>query len=308
MNQEYKTFVVINPKSADGSTGKNLNSLLSKLKSIGQFTHYLTESQSHATVLTNNALKKGYNRIIAIGGDGTFNEVSNGFFENNHLINDKAVLGFISGGTGADFIRTLEIPANINRAIDKIVLNKIKKIDIAKIISLDEYGQKIERYFLNASNIGLGGDVVKKVNSSTKLLGGFATFLVSTIETAMKYENQKVKIILDNETILEDVFSNIIVANGRFCGGGMKFLPSAEVNDGLLDILTIGDINKLEFFENIFKVYRGTHLEFEKITTKKAKKIEIITEKRLRVETDGENCGFTPAKYEIIPNILNIIA
>ncbi len=307
MNHTYNTFVVINPKSADGSTGKTLKKIISKLNKIGNFEYKLTENQGHATNLTKSAIKSGFNRIISIGGDGTFNETVNGFFENGNMINPQAVLGFISGGTGADFIRTLNLNSNIDNSINKIVKNQIKKIDIVKLISSTESNDKIERYFLNASNIGLGGDVVKKVNSSTKLFGGFATFLISTIETAMKYDNRKIKLIFDNKTTLESVFSNIIVANGRYCGGGMKFLPSAEINDGLLDVLTIGDINKLEFFENIFKVYKGTHLEFSKISTRQAKSLEILSDYQIRIETDGENCGFTPAKYQVIPNVLSVI-
>lgn len=307
MQKEYKTFVIFNPKSSDGNTGKNISNLISKLKKIGDFDYSLTNSQGHAIQLTKDALNTGYNRIIAVGGDGTFNEVANGFFHNEQLINKEAVLGLISGGTGADFIRTLKIPSNVNKSIDKIYENNIEKIDIGKIISNDESGNKIVRYFLNASNIGLGGDVVKKVNSSSKLLGGFATFLMSTVSTAMEFKNQKMKLTLDDNKVFENVYSNIIVGNGKYCGGGMKFLPDAEIDDGIFDILTIGDITKLEFFENILKVYRGTHLSFPKIELKKSTTFKVESNIKVRIDADGEECGFTPANYEILPNILKVI-
>ncbi|MFN8578061.1 MAG: diacylglycerol kinase family protein [Candidatus Sericytochromatia bacterium] len=303
---DYKTFVVINPKSSDGSTGKKITKLVDKLKKIGEFDYKLTKDKSHATELTRNAIKGNYNRIIAVGGDGTFNEVVNGFFINNEIIKDNIVLGLISGGTGADFIRTLEIPSNIDKAIYKIVDNNIKKIDLGKVTATSKSGDKITRYFLNASNIGLGGDVVKKVNNSSKVLGGFTTFLVKTISTAMEFKNKKLTLTYDEKSI-ENIYSNIIVANGKYCGGGMKFLPDASLDDELFDILTIGDINKVEFFENILKVYQGTHLKFHKIGVKKSKTLSIDSNEKVRIEADGEECGFTPAKFEIIPKILNII-
>ena len=307
MNHNYKTFIVFNPKSADGKTGKNLNNILKQLKSIGDFDYKLTDHSGHAKSLTTNSLKSGYNRIIAIGGDGTFNEVVNGFFEDNQLINPDAILGFISGGTGADFIRTAQIPKNINQAIDKIVSNQIKKIDIGKVNLVSESGDNIYRYFLNASNIGLGAEVVKKVNNSSKFMGGFASFLMATISTVIEYKNQKIKLDYDSKNTENRTFSNIIIANGKYCGGGMKFLPDAKIDDGQFDVLTIGDINKVEFVENIFKVYMGTHLKFAKISVKKSKIIEVTSPEKVRIETDGEECGFTPAKFEIIPNILKII-
>ncbi len=307
MHKQYKTFVIINPKSSDGNTGKNINLLTHKLKKIGEFDYTLTKGKNHATELTINAIKSEYNRIIAIGGDGTFNEVVNGFFYDEKIINNDVTLGLISGGTGADFIRTLEIPSNIDKAINKIVENNVKKIDLGKLISTNDSGEKVTRFFLNASNIGLGGEVVKKVNNSSKLLGGFASFLIGTVSTAMEFNNKKIKLIYDDENFIEGVYSNIIVANGKYCGGGMKFLPDADLSDNLFDILTIGDINKIEFFENILKVYRGTHLKFHKIGAKKSKSLSIESEEKIRIETDGEECGFTPAYYQVIPNILNII-
>lgn len=307
MNYNYKTFIVFNPKSAGGKTGKNLNNILSQLKFIGDFDYQLTDHSGHAKSLTTNSLKSGYNRIIAIGGDGTFNEVVNGFFENHQLINPDAVLGFISGGTGADFIRTAQIPKNINQAINIIVKDQIKSIDIGKVNLVSESGDNIYRYFLNASNIGLGAEVVKKVNNSSKLMGGFASFLMATAGTVMEYKNKKIKLDYDSQDNDNAIFSNILIANGKYCGGGMKFLPDAKIDDGQFDVLTIGDINKVEFVENIFKVYMGTHLKFSKISLRKSRIIEVTATEKVRIETDGEECGFTPAKFEIVPNILKII-
>lgn len=131
MHKKYKTFVVINPKSANGYTGKKISNLLRKLNKLGDYKYQLTERKNHACEITCSAIKNGYDRIIAIGGDGTFNEVVNGFFDESKLINKEAVLGFISAGTGADFIRTLNIPSDLDKSIEKIIENKIKKIDLS---------------------------------------------------------------------------------------------------------------------------------------------------------------------------------
>lgn len=307
MQKKYKTFVVINPRSADGYTGKRINVLIDKLNKIGALEYELTKYKGHASEITSKALHEGYNRIIAIGGDGTFNEVVNGFFTNSEIINNNSVLGFISGGTGADFVRSLNIPSDIDKAIEIIINDRVKEIDVVQVISKDNNDNDLKRYFINVSNIGIGGEVVNRVNNSSKLLGGFITFLLSTATTVMYYKNKKITLIYDKSNFIEGVYSNIIVGNGKYCGGGMKFIPEAELDDSHLDILTIGDINKIEFFRNILKIYRGTHLNFSKIGFKKCKSLDVIAEEKIKVEVDGENCGFTPAHYTILPQVLNII-
>lgn len=302
----YKTFVVINPNSANKDTGKKLNYIKECLAVLGSFEFVLTEDKNHATKLTKDALNEGFDRIIAVGGDGTFNEVVNGFFQGGYQINEDAVLGFISRGTGSDLVRTLKLPKDIRSSISIIKGNRIKEIDLGK--ATYTVNNKTEtRFFINIANVGIGSEVAYKVNNSSKVLGGFLSFLNATITTVVNYKNKETEIVFDDNLKLSQITNNIIIGNGKFFGGGMKVLPDADLQDGFFDVMTIGDISKLGFFQNIPKIYNGTHVSDPNVTIKKAKKITITAKETLRVEFDGEAEGFTPVTFEIVPKSLSII-
>jgi len=302
----YKTIAIVNPHSANGATGRKLDKLKSILLSCGDCEIALTEAPTHATVIAVNALKDGYNRIIAVGGDGTFNEVVNGFFENDEAINPDAVLGLISAGTGADFIKTIGLPVDWTEAIKKIKNDRKKKIDLGLIEYFMEDNSPKKRYFINVAGAGISGSVVKKVNSTSKILGGFASFLAGTISTVLEYQNKRTEIIFDDQLKIEKITNNVIIGNGKFIGGGMKVLPDALPDDGFFDVLIIGDISKFEFFENVPKIYKGTHLENPKLDLRRAKTVQINSSEKILLDIDGEQEGFTPAKFTVIPSALSI--
>ncbi len=305
--EKYKTAVIINPNAANGATGKKIDFFKNLLQKTGSFELKFTKAKGHATELSRESLKEGFNRVIAIGGDGTFNEVVNGFYENEQPVNHDAVLGLISGGTGADFIKTVEFPKDETKAIDRIIEDNIKLIDLGKVTYDMPDKSRKTRYFLNIADAGVGGEVVERVNNTTKLFGGFASFLIGTISTVMEYKNQRTQIIFDDDFKIDKITNNIVVGNGKFFGGGMKILPDARLDDGLFDVIIIGDINKVEFFKNIPKIYNGTHIHDPKIQCRKAKKVYITAESPLKIDIDGEQEGFTPAEFKIIPGAVKIL-
>jgi diacylglycerol kinase (ATP) len=303
----YKTLVVANPKSANGTTGKNIDNIRNLLKETGEFELKFTEAENHATILVREALKDGFNRIIAIGGDGTYNETINGFYEDGKQLNPDAVFAMISGGTGADFIKTIGIPKDLNASVKKIVENKIRTIDLGKVTyQLADKSEK-SRLFLNIADAGIGGAVVERVNKTTKLFGGFASFLMGTIATVMEYKNVRTQIVFDNDFRIDKITNNVIVGNGCYFGGGMKILPDALPDDGLFDVLIIGDIGKLDFFKNVPKIYSGTHISDPKIDHRRAKTVQINSDVPLKLDIDGEQEGFTPALFTILPQAIKVV-
>lgn len=305
--EKYKTLVIVNPNSANGATGKKIGYIKNLLKKTGTFDIKFTEMKGHATLLAKEGLISGFNRIIAVGGDGTFNEVINGFFEEGKPVNPDAVLGIISGGTGADFIKTINFPRDEFSAVERIVNDRIKRIDVGKVTYKMPGGKDKTRIFLNIADAGIGGAVVERVNNTSKIFGGFVSFLVGTVSTVMEYRNKRTRITFDDDFTVDKVTNNIVIGNGKYFGGGMKVLPDAEPDDELFDILIIGDINKAEFFKNIPKIYNGTHIHDPKIDFRRAKKVSIYSEEPLKIDIDGEQEGFTPAEFQIIPKAVNII-
>ena len=148
---------------------------------------------------------------------------------------------------------------------------------------------------------------MQRVNNSPKRFGGFISFLHATLITFWTYQNQPVKIIIDDEIEREIILNSLIVANGQYFGGGMRIVPHANPSDGIFDILIMGDLTKKELYLNIAHVYKGTHLKHPKIEVLQAKSIKIFSKTPLLLDIDGEDAGVTPAEFNILPKMINVI-
>src|SRR5690554_1495846 len=167
------TFVLVNPASAHGSTREVWPKIADVMVEHGlEFDYQFTTAPFQAPELVRNALKGGKTTIISVGGDGTANEVVNGFFEGDQPINSQARLGIISRGTGCDLIRTLGIPKDYSEAVAVIARNQERPIDLAQVEYTDPEGQLRRRYYANIADVGLGADVANRVNHSFKSGGG----------------------------------------------------------------------------------------------------------------------------------------
>jgi len=162
-----KTRVIVNPESNKGRTKKRWNEIKEALKTFfKEFKYEFTEKPFQAIELSRKAIKEGTDLIVAVGGDGTINEIANGFYENEKVINPRTVLGIIPSGSGCDFIRSLNIPLSLKHALKVIAQAPSSWIDIGKVRFKDHQGQDKERLFLNVADFGIGGEVVKKVNEN----------------------------------------------------------------------------------------------------------------------------------------------
>ena len=163
-----KVQVIVNPYSARGKTEYRWESIKSVIKHyFTEFKYVFTEKPNQATEIAREVLSEGFNLIIGIGGDGTLNEIANGFFSGNtkRVINDEASLGMIPSGTGSDFIRFLKIPRDFKESVELIKNSKQKKIDVGKITYPGSGPEIPHRYFINIADFGLGADVIKKLST-----------------------------------------------------------------------------------------------------------------------------------------------
>ena len=187
----FHTKFIVNPRSANGSTGKLWEQLAHVIRGeIGDLNAEFTATANHATELTRRALDEGFEMVVAVGGDGTINEVVNGFFDAGTPVNPDAVLGVISRGTGSDFIKTLEIPKEIGAACRTLSGRRTRRCDIGYFTSTGPDGEKLERHFINIADFGIGGEAVERVNNTTKAFGGFVSFLYGTIKTLLVYKGK----------------------------------------------------------------------------------------------------------------------
>ncbi len=178
-----KTQVIVNPESNKGKTRKKWNHIREALKSfLKEFKYEFTEKPLQAIEISRVALKEGTELVIGVGGDGTMNEIANGFYENRKIINPEAALGIVPSGTGCDFTKSLNIPFRLKNALEVITQAPSSLIDIGRVSFRGNSGDEQERFFLNVSDFGIGGDVVKKVNEN-RMKRRTSSYLMCLIST-----------------------------------------------------------------------------------------------------------------------------
>ena len=304
------TCFIVNPVSAGGSTGKQWPKIEALLKKLYAFDFELafTERPLHATQLVQEAIQRGVQRIVAVGGDGTLNEIVNGFFEKDVMVNPAVSLGILEIGTGADFVKTLGPQPTVEQAILHMNDAEPKLIDVgrAEFVSFENRTQ--ERYFLNILDFGLGGAVVERVNRTTKRFGGKISFLIGILSTLLTFKNKPIRYRLNEGNWQSGMFNDVIIANGRYFGGGLFPAPAALLDDGLFDVVFLGDVGRLEAVLNLSKLRKGTHFENPKVSLTRARKIEAQSEENVFVDMDGELVGKLPLKVLILPQKLRILS
>lgn len=313
LNDLSLPLVIVNPKSASGSTSDKWSQTASDLRAhFGPFSVVFTKSQGHGVELAKQAAESGRQFIIGCGGDGTINEVANGIL----LSGKDAELGVLPSGTGGDFRRTLGLPLTNRDAAAALRDGKTQRMDVGKVTFHDLEGNTVERYFLNVSSFGLAASIIKRVKSAkifdwfpVDSVRGRVNFAASTLLEVLDLNPVIIRVKIDDaeEKTLQTI--NFCLANARYFGGGMKIAPNAKINDGLLDVINIGDLSTAKILLNAYTLYRGTHNDLPEVKTTLAKKIEVRSfddTTEILLETDGELPGKLPATYEIVPDALRI--
>jgi diacylglycerol kinase (ATP) len=305
-----RTVVIVNPKSQGGKLGERWTEIGETIGRAFPFDVAITRGPGDATLLTREALRGGAERIVAIGGDGTVNEVVNGFFDNGAAIAPDATFALIPFGTGGDFRKTTGMSTEIDAAAAVIARNKRSKIDVGRLEFISTSGTmagaRATRMFANIASFGVSGVVDRLVNESGKKLGRLS-FMLATARATWSYTNQRVQLVFDGKDRVEATINTVSIANGRYFGGGMMVAPNAELDDGQFDVIAIGDLGLGELLAGSRRLYKGTHLAMDKVTARRAKVIEaegIDPNAVIELDVDGENPGKLPARFEIVPSAL----
>lgn len=306
-------LIIVNPKSASGSTREKWSLTASELRAhFGPFSVAFTKSQGDGATIAERAAKDGRKFIIACGGDGTINEVANGIIRSGKDVE----LGVLPSGTGGDFRRTLGLPLSNREAAVALRNGDTKLMDAGHVTFQDHDGEMVSRYFLNISSVGLAASVIKRVKN-TKIFDwvpldgvrGKANFAMSALQEVIGPEAATVRVRIDGGEEKTVQTLCLCIANSRFFGGGMMIAPDAKINDGLLDIINVGDMSTAKIIANAYSLYKGTHLGITEVKSTLAKKIEITAldpSHEILLETDGEMPGKLPATYEVVPNAIRV--
>ncbi len=305
------TVLVVNPQSAGGKTDRRWPQLRALIyENYGAFEERFTRAAGDATRLTQAALRAGAALVVAVGGDGTINEVINGFFgDDGAPINSDACFGIVPAGTGGDFIKSLTMPRDTAAAAANLK-SPPRAIDVGRLTYVDGNGRPAMRHFINIASFGIGGLVDRYVNQSSKALGGKLSFALATLKAGANYRNATVRLTLDGGVERSGRIYNVAVANGRYFGGGMKVAPDAALDDGFFDVITMGDFNFGDLLLRGLDVYSGKHVHNPKVTVSRARKIEASASDGAEVllDVDGEQPGRLPATFELLPGAVKVRA
>jgi diacylglycerol kinase (ATP) len=301
-----KVHVIVNPFSARGQTERKWETIrLALKKHFREFKYVFTEKPRQATEIARGLIKDGFDLIIGVGGDGTMNEISSGFFSDysGKAINREAALGMIPSGTGSDFIRFMRVPREFEKSAALIKNSKNKKIDIGKIT----YGSanRKEQYFINVADFGLGAEVIRNIANVQPARRGALTYYRGLLSTIMNYRSKTVTLAIDGQQQLQGEYLIGAVANGRIFGGGMIIAPQAEPDDGYFDLVLIKDMKKLEIIRNSRHLYAGTIAKNPKVIILKARNIKVQSLEEVYTEYDGEMGEKLPADFSVIEKALN---
>src|SRR5438477_4464016 len=289
-----KTFVILNPTA--GSVN-DVDALVERIRNLPDAEVCITAKAGAAMQSTRTALRKGCEMVVAAGGDGTLNEVVNGLREDASAI----VVGLIPLGTGNDFARTLGLPTDVDEAIALLLAGHTRPIDLVRVTS-DEI-----RYFVNVSTGGFSGLVDEKLTPEMKQTWGPLAYLRSAAAALPELRGYRTTVSLDNTESLTLSLYNVVIANGRYVGGGTQIAPEASIDDGLLDIILIQERSPAELALLAAQVALGHHLSSNAIVFRRAPRVTVNSRPGMWFNVDGELVGNEPAEFAVLPRALQFV-
>ena len=334
-NSKFNDLIfILNPNSQGGNTGKNWDETYSQIKEFLPTNHQIifTKKTNDATLMTRKLLKEGYKNIVAVGGDGTINEVANGFFYNrssrnnsvtissgfkprSHLksVNPDGVLHIIPSGSRNVLAASLRLQYE---GIDSFMhINEMKKskIDVIGVTTADKDDPTLtrNRIVLNAAEIGVGAEIInrsKKVR--TKVKSRLISTVASIISTVPTYESNSCEIILDNDKTISSNLTMGIIANGQFLGGKFNAAPKANMSDGLMDLVILKNSGSLKMLDKLVSLKGDdSYTEEDNILYYQVSQVTLLSKGRnMTVTLDGEPIGILPASFKVYHNALSLKA
>jgi YegS/Rv2252/BmrU family lipid kinase len=302
-----KPVLVVNPRSGGGMSDRRWAALQAPLTDGlgGPFDVRFTECGGDGRRLAMEEASGGRKLVIALGGDGTISEVADGLLTAGR----GTEMGIIPRGTGGDFRRVLGLPGKIEEAARHLRQAPVHLIDVGKLSFVGPDGAPASRHFVNIASFGFSAETAAKANLSHKRFGAKLAFLGALVRSLVSYENVEVNIAVDGAAPQRRTVMLGAVGNGTHFGGGMKICPDSKLDDGLFDLVVVGDFGKLELLGKLATVYEGKHLSLKDVHSARGRKIEVTPVEGsapINVEVDGESPGRLPAVFEIVPRALRL--
>jgi YegS/Rv2252/BmrU family lipid kinase len=305
-----KPILIANPGAAGGRVGREIAAFERAVADrFGRGVVRLSEKPGGVELLVREAVDEGAELIGLVGGDGTVGEAVNGVLGGDRAVPSGLELVFLPSGTGGDFARAIGMSGW--RPADGLADCSPRRIDVGRVEIRGHDGEPATRLFANIASTGASAVIAESVNQTSKKLGRFG-FAVGTLKGLAVWRNRRIRLRVDDGVDREIDFNSVAVANGRCFGGGMQIAPNARLDDGLLDVITIGPVGPARFVTQGRRIYQGSHLEMEEFTEDRGREVRVEAVDRgdesIPVEVDGEHPGFLPLRATVLPGALNLIA
>ena len=299
-------FIIANPFSNSGKTAEIIDLVVKKLQT-NLISHQIriTERSGDEIGFVKEATQAGYNKILAIGGDGTVQKVVAGITIQKNIPMEKMIFGLIPSGTGNDWAKSKNIPSNVSDAISLLINGSINEQDIgmAKIIGNSETKT---RYFVTYSGVGFDSFMLEKIKNYKWL--GKLSYLVCAIMNFTKYKNVELEVVTSKTKIDTSVFL-LGVGICKYTGGGMQLIKDPKGNDGLLNITIAQEFSKFDIIRNFFNLFNGSIFKEQKVLTLVDSSIKIRAKNgSLACQGDGEIFGAGEIEYSVIKKGLRYLS
>jgi len=294
---------LVNPASANGSTGRRWPELARRAAALGlEGETLVSERPGHLAELAATAAADGATEIVVVGGDGTVHEVVDGLGRAEAC--EQVVLAMIPFGTGRDFARSLRIPRRVEDALAVARDGRVRTVDLGRATYATANGEAVA-YFANFAGAGISGAIADRANRTTKALGGRLSFIWATLAVFSRWQPTEMTIEIDGDR-RQVLLLEALAMNGDYTAGGMWVAPEASLEDGTFDVVLIGDFSKTEFTTTFPKIYRGTHVSHSKVEIVRARELRVEAPSPLPIVLDGEQPGTTPVRFEVVPGALRV--
>lgn len=304
-----KVHFIVNPVSAGGRTARRWQLIRALVRNyFNEYKYILTEKPLQAREITRDLIKRGYDLIVGVGGDGTLNEILNGFFcpERQTIINERASLGFLPSGTGSDFNRLFKVPRDIKLSLSGLQSSPHRLIDIGRITYRDAREKIRFRYFINVADFGMGADVVHHLNQVAPGKRNSLAYYRALLSVLKKFSSKYIKIKIDESQIMEGKFVIGAIANGKCFGGGMQIAPQANIDDGFFDLVLIREMSRPRIICNSYRLYTGSIQKHPTVSCHRVRRISFLKNDNRYLECDGELIHGSPLQIDLIKRALSL--
>ncbi len=284
-----RALVIVNPVAGNGRAARTWHQIRRQVDGLRDCECVVSERVGHARHLAQSAAAAGYERVIAVGGDGTVGEVASG------IAHTRTALAVIPAGTGNDCSRNLGIPTDVAAAANLAVCGPIRRVDLGEVQT-----SRGTTHFVGVAGFGFDAEVAWRVNRMPKVVGGTVPYVLGLLHTLWQFDAPHMRISLDDQALEQPVFL-VAVGNGANYAGGMRIAPDAVMDDGLFDVCVVGDLSRLDVVRLVPKMYSGGHRGHPAVQFFRCREVRADSPRRVRCQTDGELVGDLPARFRIHP-------